>query len=80
MLNRKHLAAEKINIGWERCKVYDSIRALPCFRYKGFNHKATNCKNDEDCVKYHGRHRNFECNERQIKKCINCIRQMENLI
>ena len=68
------LAAEKINIGWERCKVYDEIRVLRCFRCKGFNHKAANCKIDKVCVKCHGQHRNSECNERQLNKCINCIR------
>ena len=41
------LAAEKINIGWERCKVYDEFRVLQCFKCKGFNQKAENCKNDE---------------------------------
>ena len=54
--------------------MYNGIRVLRCFRCKEFNHKAANCKNDEVCVKCHSQHRNSECNEGQLNKCINCIR------
>ena len=73
------LVAEKINIGWERCKVYNGIRVLRCLSCKVFNYQAANCKNDEVCVKCHGQHRNSECNERQISVSI-VYAQMENLI
>lgn len=75
----KILAAERINIGWERCKVYDAISVLRCYKCKGFNHKASECRNEEVCHKCHASHNSKTCNENPINKCLNCIKAKEKL-
>lgn len=74
----KVLAAESLNIGWERCKVFDAVNVLICHKCKGFNHKFADCKNDEACQKCHGKHNAKICNENPINKCLNCIRANSN--
>ena len=68
------LSNGKLNIGWERCKVYDGTRVLCCFKCKGFNHKSENCQEREVCVKCLGEHRTDSCTLSPVNKCINCIR------
>lgn len=69
----KIIAAEKLCIGWERCKVFDGINIRRCFKCKGYNHKSIECKNEEACLKCHKNHRTSECKEQQeINECINC--------
>lgn len=75
----KILAEERLNVGWERCKVYDAVQVLRCFKCKGFNHKAKDCGETEVCTKCHGAHISKECNETAINKCINCIRANKDL-
>lgn len=43
-------------------------------RCLGYNHKSTECRNDETCYKLHGQHKTRECNKEIKKKIINCIR------
>ncbi|XP_067619860.1 repetitive organellar protein-like [Eurosta solidaginis] len=66
---------DKLNVGWERCKVYDGVDVTTCFKCRGYNHKATECKNEEVCTKCLGKHKTIECNEQPANKCINCIKQ-----
>ncbi|XP_036339828.1 uncharacterized protein LOC118749165 [Rhagoletis pomonella] len=68
------LKSEKINIGWEKCRVQDDMGVSVCYKCKGFNHIATKCKDEEVCLKYLGNHKTMECTKEQINKCINCIR------
>ncbi|XP_017462848.1 PREDICTED: uncharacterized protein LOC108356236 [Rhagoletis zephyria] len=75
----KILAAERINIGWDRCKVFDAINVLMCYKCKGFNHKSADCKNEEACHKCHGKHNDKTCEENPINKCLNCIKANTNL-
>lgn len=75
----KILRAEKLNIGWERCKVYDGIEVPHCYKCKGFNHKAVDCKNDEVCMKCFEKHKTSECNKEAVIKCINCVRANNKL-
>lgn len=75
----KVIAKEKVCIGWERCKVFDGVEILMCFKCKGFNHKAADCKNEETCTKCLGKHKTRECNKDQVLKCINCLRANEKL-
>lgn len=71
---KKVMSAQKINIGWERCRVFDGTEILQCFKCKGYNHKSSECKNEEICLKCHGNHKSAECKKDTIEKCINCVR------
>lgn len=62
---RKIVAAEKVNITLDRCRVFDVTRIMRCL---GYNHKSTECRNDETCYKLHGQHKTRECNKEIIKK------------
>lgn len=75
----KILLAEKINIGWERCRVFDGTEIIMCYKCKGFNHRSVDCRNQEICHKCHGNHRSKDCNEEAIVKCVNCVRSNKNL-
>ncbi|XP_017464752.1 PREDICTED: uncharacterized protein LOC108358108 [Rhagoletis zephyria] len=70
----KMLKSEKINIGWEKCRVQDGMGVSVCYKCTGFNHIATKCKDEEVCLKCLGNHKTMECTKEQINKCINCIR------
>ncbi|XP_036325083.1 uncharacterized protein LOC118738264 [Rhagoletis pomonella] len=61
---------DKLNIGWERCRFYDGVNVTTCFKCKGYNHKATDCKSEEVCSKCLGKHKTTECNETPKNKCI----------
>lgn len=75
----KLMNAQKINIGWERCRVFDGTDVIKCFKCKGFNHIARECKNDEICSKCHGNHQSNQCKKETITKCINCVRVNKKL-
>ncbi|XP_067614444.1 uncharacterized protein [Eurosta solidaginis] len=62
------LKLDKLNIGWERCKVYDGVDITMWFKCKGYNHKASECKNEDVCSKCLGKHKPMECKE-QPKTC-----------
>lgn len=72
----KVIEAGKVNIGWERCKVFDGVDIVRCYKCKGFNHISSECKKEvETCLKCLENHKTSECkNETIIMKCINCIR------
>ncbi|KAI8120531.1 hypothetical protein CVS40_8209 [Lucilia cuprina] len=75
----KLISEQKINIGWERCRVFDGTDIIQCMKCRGYNHKARECKNQECCLKCHGCHKTKECDKEQINKCINCIRMNNRL-
>jgi hypothetical protein len=69
----KLIASEKVCLGWERCRVYDAISVTRCFKCKGFNHKMSECKNEECCLKCHQKHKTADCKvKEEVIKCINC--------
>lgn len=75
----KLMDERKINIGWEKCRIFDGTEIIQCFKCRGYNHKAVECKNNEICLKCHGAHKSKECNNEILKKCINCIRNNQKL-
>lgn len=40
----KVMELEKLNVGWDRCRVFDGVDVLRCFKCCGFNHKGADCK------------------------------------
>lgn len=73
------LKQQRVNIGWERCRVFDGTSVRRCYKCKGYNHMAHECKNEETCSKCHGNHKTSECNNEQMIKCINCVRVNKKL-
>lgn len=69
----KIMEERKVNVGWERCRVYDGTELVQCMKCRGYNHIAKECKNQEICLKCHGQHKtvNSESQEK-IMKYINC--------
>lgn len=60
------MSAEQLNIGWERCRVFDDNDVRRYFKCKWFNHSASKCKNREMYVKYYGNHKSKECEKEPI--------------
>jgi hypothetical protein len=69
---KEMLKRMKINIGWDRCRVYEHIHVMRCFKCAGFNHKAADCRNELACAKCAGSHGLTQCDSTQ-EKCINCM-------
>lgn len=65
------MSVEKLNIGWNRCKVYECINVKRCFKCCGFNHKSNECKNRQSCLKCAEDHNIKDC-KAQITNCVNC--------
>ena len=75
----KVISAQKLNVGGEKCRVFDGTQIIQCFKCKGFNHKSIDCRNEITCLKCHGNHNTKQCNKEYIHKCINCKRMNSKL-
>lgn len=75
----KVMSAQRLNVGWEKCRIYDGTDIMQCFKCQGYNHKSEDCRNEDVCYKCHGPHKSKECNKEIIVKCINCIRANQKL-
>jgi len=54
-------------------KVEDYLVATRCFKYSRFNHRHQDCRGEETCPLYAGRHKMKECTANSSEyKCINC--------
>lgn len=73
IMDAGHLA-----IGWERCKVYESVSVQRCYKCLGFNHRSSECKNVMACAKCAGHHHYNECRA-NTQKCINCLKAAKNV-
>lgn len=67
----KMMIEKKVNIGWDRCYVYEYVNVRICYKCCGYNHIAQKCTREKACKKCGGNHDIKECNE-DITKCINC--------
>jgi hypothetical protein len=68
----------KIAIGWDRCRVYEYVNVMRCYKCAGFHHKAADCRNQMACPKCAGDHELTKC-ETNRKCCINCKTMNEKL-
>ena len=68
----KVLDAGKVNCGWKRCRVFDGLQVLRCFKCNGFNHKGADCKAAVvTCAICSGPHEPKNC-KAESAKCSNC--------
>lgn len=73
----KFMAVKKINIGFEKCPVFENIHLVRCYKCFDFNHKIDECKQTEiTCSKCCDSHSYKDCKSR-IRKCKNCINYNE---
>ncbi|XP_011868774.1 PREDICTED: uncharacterized protein LOC105562496 [Vollenhovia emeryi] len=72
----KLLNKGKVNIGWRKCKVYDFVSVMRCFKCWGFNHMAKHCRKEETCQHCAGNHKGNDCRTKK-KKCINCLEKIK---
>lgn len=68
----KVMEAKRINIGWDRCVVYEYVSLRKCFNCNGYNHKAAECRNKKTCKNCSGEHDVRDCDIVE-PKCINCV-------
>lgn len=69
---------EMLNLGWRRCKVFDHINVLRCFKCGRYGHIAEKCRNEVTCFKCAGRHETKNCNS-DVVRCVNCSYAKEKL-
>lgn len=74
---KKIMKSKRINIGWNRCRVYEYVEVTRCFKCNAYGHIAQNCTADNFfCPLCADNHQINECKaEAKDHKCINCIRE-----
>lgn len=40
----------KVNLGWDKCAVFDGIFIRRCYKCLGFGHKSTECSGNNICA------------------------------
>ena len=69
-----------LNVGWDRCKVYEDLKVMRCFNCSGFNHKSAQCpmeaenhnstaceSNETSCINYVKAAANFNIDDLDVK-------------
>lgn len=63
---------ERLNCGWDRCRVVDGLQVMRCYRCCAFNHKSKDCKaSTPSCPICSENHLVQECKSNS-KECVNC--------
>lgn len=70
---RKLISAGRINLGFNRCSVFENFDLRRCFKCWRFNHLARDCEVDKVvCLKCAGPHLCKDCSEVDAR-CANCV-------
>lgn len=69
---QKLMAVGKINIGFNKCPVYENFNVIRCYKCWRFNHFASDCKEAVVCSRCAGSHSSRNCTE-DSRKCTNCL-------
>jgi hypothetical protein len=71
---RKKLLHTQLKQGWLICSTDDYLVARRCFKCSRFNHRHQDCRGEETCPLYAGKHKLKECTAPAAHyKCINCV-------
>lgn len=62
---------KRVNIGWERHKIFEYVDVMRCFQCSQYGHKAANCNNAVCCPKCAEGHPVDQC-KANTEKCTNC--------
>lgn len=65
-------------VGYQKCRYGDDFNLNCCRMCQGYKHKFSECK-EIRCVFCSGEHESQNCNKKDEKKCINCIRANQKL-
>lgn len=77
---KRAVQEETINIGWDRCKVFDALNVTRCYNCNGFNHKAKECRSSQSCPRCGKNHDINDCKATETEiQCINCKTAMDKL-
>lgn len=62
----------KLNVGWDRCRVFDGLDVTRCYKCCAFNHRIADCTAEREiCPICSGEHSVRQCQSKQ-EKCANC--------
>ncbi|XP_058836279.1 uncharacterized protein LOC131692909 [Topomyia yanbarensis] len=65
------MKAQRVNIGWDRCRIFEVVDVMRCYRCSEYGHKAATCKNLVCCPKCAEEHPINECSS-DFERCVNC--------
>lgn len=71
--DRDKVLRHGVNIGWERCRVVESMWVKRCFKCSGYGHSGFQCRSELACSYCAGKHTFSECQTRK-SECINCMK------
>lgn len=63
----------KVNVGWDRCKVFEAISVLRCFKCWSYGHKFDECKESLCCPRCADSHEVKDC-KAEFETCTNCVK------
>lgn len=72
-IHKQLLDKQRIKLGWNKCRLFDFVSVLRCYKCCGYYHIAKDCQHDTKCKKCAGIHLEKDCNN-TVKTCVNCIR------
>lgn len=72
VLYNKVMEVGKLNIGWNRCKVFDHLSVMRCFKCCEYGHMQKQCTNPVVCPLCAGNHEKKDCQSNDLS-CKNCV-------
>lgn len=60
-----------LKVSFSRCRVFEHVKMSRCYKCQGYNHKASECKNNRACKKCAGDHDMKDCTSDKFM-CVNC--------
>jgi hypothetical protein len=75
---RKMMEVKKLNVGWNKCAVLESVDLTRCFKCSMYGHIEKYCKKEMVCPKCAGNHKVHDCTSETVK-CANCLNCNEKL-
>jgi hypothetical protein len=70
------MKTKRLFIGWNSCRIEDSLPIIRCFKCNAFGHKSNECSLEHDQCGHCGKsHETKTCQaSNEMKKCVNCIK------
>lgn len=75
---KRVIQLKRINVGWERCLIFENGNLVRCYKCCGYNHMSLRCLNKQACSKCAGEHMFKDCTVND-EKCVNCEKANERL-
>lgn len=66
---------QRIKLGWNKCRVFDCVSVLRCYKCWGYFHFAKDCQSEVKCRKCAGNHMEKDCKSTH-KSCVNCVKMV----